>query len=905
MSLTLALNNALSGINVSQNSLAVLSNNVANANTTGYSRQVAEQLPNVVGTQGAGARIEQIVRKIDVYLNRAVRDQNSEVGRASVLSDYMSRIQVMMGEPGAGNSLDVRIENFFNVLQALSDAPELVSTRAQVVNAGEILAREMSDLALGMEELRFQAEEEIQDSVRIVNDELMRLYELNQAIHRAASLGEPTANFLDRRDVAINRIAEQIDIKTLEIESGQVNLYTTSGIALLEHIPYQLQYRGIDYKETLINDGVLPAITVDGVRDDGTLLNRPVELVSAGVDNDIETSLVSGKLKGLLELRNNEIPDMLEQLDNIAATLRDEFNAIHNSGSGSPAISTMTGARAVGLNDPLEWTGTARIAVLNEDGSPVQSRYASTDTGFLALDLDFDSLRSELGDQLTTQTIINEINAHFQPQNKAVVGNMNNITISSLSGTIPDGSGNFAFDLELENISDSDSNLWVNNITVLDDGGVDISAVTSTAPAPFNFDSPGTFDTTLGSSVVTVNAAGHGLSSGDVIYLDNIGGPIGGIPAADFNGQAFEVTVLDNNRFSIQVTSGNVAAGPGPTDDPAATGQLAYAQQEEGQKSRTSGNGDFTLDLTGNPASSYYTVQLDVMVEDDNGNLVNSTIAYRINNNQAGSMNRRFAANQIVAGAGTVEVPTVGQPLMRAEFVDENGLPTSSTEDGYLRLRASNVPGLADEFYTIAIDDLSSSELGLPNENPPQQGSGRGFSHYFELNNFFVSNNPTATGDTVTGSAINMAMRQDLLDNANLLSMGTLTQTPDPADGSFPDYSYERTVGDSSVSQRLAALGLTAISFDAAGGLAASSKSFNGYASEILGYAGGRANAADVRLEDEQTLMDGYKARAESISGVNIDEEMANTIIFQNAYSASSQVIRTVRDLFDTLLASF
>lgn len=902
MSLTVALNNALSGINVSQRSLAVLSNNVANANTVGYSRQIAELSTQVAGGQGAGVRVDQIVRKIDEYLNRAVQEQTSNVGEAGIVSDYMSRIQIMMGEPGGANSLDEYIENFFNVLQSLAETPELSSFRAQAVNAGSILAREMSTLAQGMEDLRFQADADIRDGLDIVNQEIKRLYEINQSIYRAQAMGESTVNFLDQRDLSVKKIAEYVDLKVNHLENGEVHVYTTAGTPLLESMTYQFQYNGETSLENLIGDSKLPSITVDAMRPDGTFIGRPETVVTSGINHDITTTLTGGKIKGLLELRNNKIPDMLDQLDQLAARLRDQMNVLHNSGSGMPSAQQLTGERAVGYEDAWEWTGTARIAVLNEDGTAPNSYYDNVDTKFLPLELNFDAMRGQFGDLLSTQNIIDEINAHFQPQNNAVVGNLQNIGIAAISNTVPDAGNTFNFDFELQNISATNSNFWVTDLQVLDDGGVPIDTQNLAAANTITLNAANTFTTSLGSNIVTVAATGHGYSNGEVIYLNNVAGPVDGIPAAEFNGQAFRITNVTANSFDIEVVS--TAGGVSPTGMAGVTSLAADATQTPGIKSRTGGAG-YTLDLSGAPASAYYTVQATVMVEDDEGNLVSTTVDYRVTNNQTDTLNDRYTPRAVGAG-GTLEVPNSHRPLMVARLVDAEGNVASSGEKGYLQLVGQPVPGQPDQIYTIAIDDMSSSQLGRPNESPVVRGTNQGFSSYFGLNNFFTSNELTATGDTVAGSALSLAVREDIVNNPNLISMGGLTQTPStPLDGQAPDYSYERTSGDNSVAQRMAKLGLDPQSFQAAGGLPSTSKSFNGYASELLGYNATQAANATARMSDEQTLLEGFQVQVDAVSGVNIDEEMANTIIFQNAYSASAQVIRTVKELFDTLMSTF
>src|SRR5690606_14332788 len=102
--------------------------------------------------------------------------------------------------------------------------------------------------------------------------------------------------------------------------------------------------------------------------------------------------------------------------------------------------------------------------------------------------------------------------------------------------------------------------------------------------------------------------------------------------------------------------------------------------------------------------------------------------------------------------------------------------------------------------------------------------------------------------------------------------------------------------------QELAGLASVRVAFEAAGGLGATSTDFNGYAGEILGFMA--ADADNVRSEkaSQKTIMDGFDERLSSVSGVNLDEELANTILYQNAYSASARIITVTNELFDTLI---
>src|SRR6185295_12906205 len=100
MGLAITLNNALSGLNVSQQSLTVLSQNIANANTPGYSRQIISQQPVYLDGIPSGVSINEITRQVDDFLERSVRSQNAVTAQAITANSYADRIQLLFGQPG-------------------------------------------------------------------------------------------------------------------------------------------------------------------------------------------------------------------------------------------------------------------------------------------------------------------------------------------------------------------------------------------------------------------------------------------------------------------------------------------------------------------------------------------------------------------------------------------------------------------------------------------------------------------------------------------------------------------------------------------------------------------------------------------------------------------------------------
>lgn len=897
MSLSLVLNNALSGLNVNQNALSVLSQNIANANTVGYSKQIVSQSSVNINGAGAGVSLDEVARKVDEYLVAAIQRQNATVAKASLVDDYSGRIQLFLGQPGSQNSIDSYITTFFGDLQSLSQTPNDSTLQQTAVNSGIKLSGQVSLLANQLQELQFQADQDLDSAVDVVNAALRDLAALNANVATNKVAGRSTADLEDRRDIVLNQIAQYINIQPYTKSSGAIHLTTSNGISLLDDSIYELSYIGAGSASAFSNGTAIGAINLYRLDPSGNRFGDPVELVTSGTTDTITSVLTGGKMAGLLEMRDDQIPAIIAQLDELAASIRDGVNAIHNQGSNFPGASSYTGTREINAQDFTNWTGSVRISLLSADGTAISSPYDDEPNGMVPLTLNLETLDAGSGaGNLSMQSIINEINQYYGvPKDKVELGNLNNIQLVSDVTTIPGNAQQLVFDFDLSNYSTSSSQFFVTGVSVVDNLSASMTT-TSTIPS-VSLASTGTYATTSGSKVVTVTtASSNGLSEGQRVYLSEPGSAVNGIPATALGG-FFTITNVTDTTFDIEVAFDATSTG---TDDVASmTALTAYQDVPAGEVLRTAGQGLFTADLSANTSATFYDVSVNVAVDDGSGNLELSTITYRINNSQTNLYNKRFAAIS-ATGQGEIISPNSNDPLLTATLVDANGveLPKFSgaytaTRDGYLKITAGS------SSYRVSIDSLDSLEIGKPNADPVQAGSNRGFSHFFDLNDFFNSNVPTSTGDTVANSALNLSVASRIRSNPSLFSTGKITQ----ASGTG-NYTYERNAGDNSLVQSMSDLGVSLVSFGAAGGLGASTQSFSAYAGQIIGAASTKAASATSELTSAQTLMEGYAQRSSSISGVNLDTELANTVIYQNAYAATARMITIVNTLFDTLLES-
>jgi len=911
MSVSIALNNALTGLNINQQALTVLSQNIANANTPGYSKQIINQQSVTLGGLGEGVDIESITRKIDNYLTVAAQQQNSTAGQTNTLNDYYSKIQLLLGTPGNQDSIDSYANNFFNAVQALVQSPDNTTLQQTVVNSGVTAGAQINQLAQGLNNLQFQADQGITSAVSTVNNDLTNIYQLNQTISQETALGHSVATLEDQRDGAIKDISQYMSVSTFEKSDGSIFLTTSNGTSILDNSLYQLSYAPATSAASFGNNSVLSPLTVSPVNQQGEISGTTVNLTSSAPPSQVTSVLQNGSLSALISLRDQVIPNISDQLDSVAATLRDQVNAVNNSGSGYPGANSLTGQRAVYASDYSQWSGKAQIAVLDSNGQPIPSPYADEPYGKQPLTLNLAQMNTGNGTgNPSVQGIVNAINQYYgAPQNKTELGNLNNIQLASDSSSLPNTSNKLNFDFNLNNISATSANFYVSNISVTDNSGNPMPT-TSTIPT-VALDPLSTYITSAGSSTVTINTTGgaNNLTNGEIVYLStppagpDAGGSYDGIPPASLGGY-FTISNVTSSGFQI---SAGASAITGATYGVAnQTANPPYDSAAAGADTRTGSNGTFTSDVSSSPNALFYNVTATVGVDNGSGSITTSQITYRVNNNQPATLGNLIGA-QTANGAATIVSPNSNAPLVIAKLVDANGIELPkingqyiTTVPGYLKIQTVNPND------NIAINSLNSVEQGKPNNAPAIAGSNLGFSSYFALNNFFNSNKLTPTGDTVAGSALNLSVEQRIQNNNGLVSLGQLTQgSQSTLTGSLPNYTYSLNPGDNSIIANLAGVASKEITFSAAGGLGVTTQTLSGYIGQVIGGIATNASNATTNNTNAQSLLTSYTQQASAVSGVNLDTELANTVIYQNAYAASARVVTVVNSLFDTLLQVF
>ena len=353
MSLSIALQNALSGLQTNEAMIQVISNNVTNANVEGYTRKISQPTSLTLAGEARGVEAGNLTRVVDERLLADLRTTFAAFGAAQAQDFYYTRILDQFGTLANNTTLGSMITDLATAMQSLAVSPDSSAHRTQVVSAALELARQLNDMSQQIQTLRFDADRDITTKINVINGELEKIAELNAQIASAQALGGSSANLEDFRDQALNKLSELIDIRYFRRTSGEIVVTLPDGRVLADSVAHPLSHTPAG--------ALSPDITYAG-GGIGPILSGP---------NDITASIKSGELHGIIEARDTILPDLQAEIDKLTQMLRDEVNALHNTGTSRPPPNTLTGTRtfAQPASDTITFSAAVRIAAVDANGN--------------------------------------------------------------------------------------------------------------------------------------------------------------------------------------------------------------------------------------------------------------------------------------------------------------------------------------------------------------------------------------------------------------------------------------------------------------------------------------------------------------------------------------------------------
>ncbi|HKM43381.1 MAG TPA: flagellar hook-associated protein FlgK [Limnochordia bacterium] len=311
---------ALRALQTQQVSLDITGHNVANVNNPNYSRQTAlhsatKPYPAPMmgytpssGQLGTGVQISQINRMRDGFVDLRLRQQLHSKNYWSTMEEGLRQVELFFNEP-TENGIHYALDQFWDSLQDLSREPDFASVREVVVQRAQVLVESITGTRENLQSLRENINGNIPLKISEVNSLAKRIADLNVQIGKISATGSLPNDLLDARDAMIEELSHLVDVEVVQDHANMVGV--TIGGASLVH-------RGISYG--LITSGV----TIEG---ENYKMN---EVRWATTGNPVQ--ITSGEIAGLQHLRDHEIQDAINDLDQWTLDFAIKVNAIHEEG---------------------------------------------------------------------------------------------------------------------------------------------------------------------------------------------------------------------------------------------------------------------------------------------------------------------------------------------------------------------------------------------------------------------------------------------------------------------------------------------------------------------------------------------------------------------------------------------
>jgi flagellar hook-associated protein 1 FlgK len=308
MSLNSSLSIAVQSLIASTGALQATNNNIANANTPGYSRQVVTlqaAAPTNEGniSIGNGVVLEGFQSVRDELLQTRIQQQTQAQSGANAQLSSMQQIQPIFTK--STNDIGTEMSAMFSSLSSLATNPSNSSLRQAVLVAGQNLASSFNSASSALTTQQTNLNSQVTQDVSQINQLTQQIAALNPQIAELKATGQDGGTLQDQQDQLVLSLSKLTDVAVTNTESG-VTLTTGSGTPLVVGTQ---------------SFGLQTAMGADGMQH---------VLDHAGAD--ITDSLQSGDLGGTIQTRDQTIPGLMTQLDNLAYQVGSSFNSAQAAG---------------------------------------------------------------------------------------------------------------------------------------------------------------------------------------------------------------------------------------------------------------------------------------------------------------------------------------------------------------------------------------------------------------------------------------------------------------------------------------------------------------------------------------------------------------------------------------------
>jgi flagellar hook-associated protein 1 FlgK len=347
--LSTSLQIGMQALNATQDALTATANNIANANTPGYTEEVAQFSENAAtyvgtGTIDGGVSLSGLHSLRDELLNVQIQQQTSQQNSATAQSSSLQGVQTYF--TSNGEDIASALTSLSTSLAALSASPSSSAAQQGVLSAGQNLASAFNTTANGLTSAQTSAGQQVTDTVDQINTLTNQLAQLNGQLEQLPS-GQDGGTIEDKRDELVQQLSGLTGVSITQSSSGE-DITTGNGTALV------LGDQSVNLQTATGSNGFQDVLDSNG--------------------NDITSSIQGGTLGGAIQIRDQTIPGFLTQLNTLATQFGTAFNTAQaqgydsngNAGQNFFTIPTSTASAAAGISVAI--TSPSQIAVSSGTG---------------------------------------------------------------------------------------------------------------------------------------------------------------------------------------------------------------------------------------------------------------------------------------------------------------------------------------------------------------------------------------------------------------------------------------------------------------------------------------------------------------------------------------------------------
>ena len=924
MGLTTTFSIAKRGLQIAQAAIEVISHNIANANTEGYSRQrinltTPDPYATRIGAVGTGVDADNISRQHDQYIQRMLVDKTSDLAKSDAQKLSIDALESIFNE-SMGHGINEALSEFWNAWQEVANNPEGNPERMGLLEKADTLTNIINQMRLDMDDIKYDINRRVEEAIIQANTLIREIAAINGKIVPLEAAGHPANDLRDKRDLHIKELAEYLDINYFEDPAtGSMFVMTPKGTPLVEENIYW----------------TLKA-SADRAGDIHLMWER-----GQGGEVDITEYVSHGQLGGWLELRDQLMDEFYDQFEAFTQGLIKEVNRQHTQGVGLKKFTDLTSTYDISSfaqsyirleGDDNDIILTARQAGASGDkiqyafvkaaapSSPLSATVSTDAAGVTTITI---TLATDAANHISTRAVdlVDYINSDTTFPNPgfyveaSLPGDQNGQglvtdTSTAIGLTLLQGDNNATLTTDLAG-ADNDLTFTASALGLLGEEvrveyidplmanqNLSVSVINNVIKVSLKTGANGEITSTAAQIMAAVNAhpeagnlvtaalaAGNPFGNGVVTetvpyvslnrHLDNVL-EFGSEIEASFPEYARYETAIDGQDNDLVFT----AAGPGASGD-----EVSIRYVNPGAASQTLGvvtdlpSKAITINLATDANGDVITTASDIL------DLINYGVG--LENDEA----RSLVSVSLAAGnSGAGLVPNTNDPLLPKYLNRATSFDLVSYDNlGRATITSISVnPGDTREDLVEQINNITGLTASIQietgnNHIQIKAESGYGFAFANDtsavlmalgLNTFFEGH------DTLT-IKVNDLIQNDL----SLAAAGRID-----ANGQAPTGDNTNALDIADVKDQ---------KFLFRGQLGTISDAYNTLSASV----GATTYSINRSYDFDQSLLDQVQSRRDSISAVNLDEEVADMMKFQYMYQASAKMISITDELLAILMA--